>query len=97
MTAIFRVPAGPVRRGRARGRGAAGGRPRAGAGAAVAAEGGEQGVLAQAFVLQLQLKVLADLFGEPLVLLLQGPLQLRLELQQGGTGACLKTGLPVLA
>lgn len=84
--AIVRVPAGPVRRGRVRRRGAVGGRPRAGAGAAVAAQGREQRVLAQAFVLQLQLKVLADLFREPQVLLLQGPLQLGLELQQGGTG-----------
>lgn len=80
MLAIVRVPAGAARRGRARRRGAVGGR--AGAGAAVAGQGGEQGVPAEAFVLQLQLEVLADLIRELLVLLVQGPFQLSLELRQ---------------
>lgn len=82
MLAIVCAPADPARRGRVRRRGAVGGRPGAGAGAAVAGQRGEQGVPAEAFVLQLQLEVLADLLREPLVLLVQGPFQLSLELQQ---------------
>ena len=79
-----------MRRGRVRRRGAVGRRPGAGAGAraAVAGQGREEGVLTQAFVLQLQLEVLADLLREPLVLLLQGLLQLSLELQQEVATGC---------
>lgn len=93
VLAIVRGPAGPVRRGRVRRRGAVGGRPGAGTGAAVAGQRREQGVLAKALGLQLQLKVLADLVRESLVLLLQGPLQLSLELQREVSwelGTCTK-------
>lgn len=57
------VPGAPVGRRREGGRGAVGGRARAraGAGAAVVGQRREQGVLPETFVLELQLKVLADL------------------------------------
>ncbi len=56
------VPGAPIGRWRVRGRGAVGGRARAGtgAGAAVIGQGREQGVLSETFVMELQLKVLAD-------------------------------------
>lgn len=77
-----------MRRGRVRRRGAVGGRAGAGggAGAAVAGQWREQGVPAEPLVLQLQLEVLADLLREALVLLLQGPIQLGLELPQEVSG-----------
>lgn len=87
------VPGAAIGRRRVRRRGAVGGRARPGAGgrAAVVGQGREQGVLSEAFVLELQLEVLADFLRESLVLLLQFPLQLRLELDhkhQQGINTC---------